>query len=222
MEHRPLTFHHVPVLRRRIRAQDLRRAGDEIGDDRIDRDSTTGDENTRLSGRAKVGIDAALLEFPCERQGRIFLSERTIGAHGEQPPAAALASGARRQAGGRLPHVDQPAPEPRRHLGQPRHRFEPGMHPAHQIEPRLEGLLEARNPGRRDFTPDCRGTNHHAARALGARFDGRHTRQSGAHRRGGQCVLPHAALARPVTQSECGLGKWGHGKVAEENEIGLR
>jgi threonine/homoserine/homoserine lactone efflux protein len=84
------------------------------------------------------GAEAARHERPVQRQRSVFLAQRTIGAHGEQPLAAALAPGADRDAGRRRAHVDQAAAGALGRFGQFRDRFQPRVHAADDVEPSLQ------------------------------------------------------------------------------------
>ena len=88
MEQRALAFDHIPVLRIGGRAQHLGGAGLEVGDDGVHRHAAAGDQDAGLAGRAEIDLDAAHRECARERERRVFLAERAIGADGQQALAA--------------------------------------------------------------------------------------------------------------------------------------
>ena len=91
MEQRTLSLDHIPVLRGRIRTEHFRSARLEIRDHRIHRNAAARDHDAGLSGRAKIGVHAALGKRARKREGGVFLAECAIGADREQALAGALA-----------------------------------------------------------------------------------------------------------------------------------
>src|SRR6186713_1926869 len=92
MEQRALAFDEIPAATLARRGHPLRATGDEIGDQRIDGNASAGDENARLAGRAKVGLNATTPQFLLQRERRVHLADRTIRADSQQPaPGARLA-----------------------------------------------------------------------------------------------------------------------------------
>ena len=150
MEQRALPFDHVPMIGRRVRAQHLRGAGGEVGDDGIHRNAAAGDHDPGLAGGAEVGVDARALEGARDRERGIFLAERAIGADRQQPLAAALAAGRDRDIGrrrrGRRSAAGRAVPRRRAAAGYPASR---ACMPADDIEPRFERLEQRRDPGLR-------------------------------------------------------------------------
>ena len=62
MEERALALDQVPAVVVARRRELLDRAGDEIGDDGVDRDALAGDQDAGLAGRPEIGGDAALAQ----------------------------------------------------------------------------------------------------------------------------------------------------------------
>ena len=62
MEERALALDQVPAVVVARRRELLDRAGDEIGDDGIDRHALAGDQDAGLAGRAEIGGDAPLAQ----------------------------------------------------------------------------------------------------------------------------------------------------------------
>ena len=91
MKQRALPFDHIPVIGRGGRRKHLSGTGFEVGYDRIHRHAAAGDHDPRLTGGAKIRVDAALLERARNRESGVLLAERAIGSDGQQTLAAALA-----------------------------------------------------------------------------------------------------------------------------------
>ena len=72
------------------RREPFDRAGDEIGGDRVDRHAALGDQHAGLAGRAELGVVAAPRHLLFERQRRVFLADRAVGADGQEPLAGPL------------------------------------------------------------------------------------------------------------------------------------
>ena len=108
MEERALAFDQIPAVVGARRRELLDRAGDEIGDDGIDRHALAGDQDAGLAGRPEIGGDAALAQAAGQRDRRDHLADRAIGADGEQAVARPRIALADRQADGRIADVEQP------------------------------------------------------------------------------------------------------------------
>ena len=158
-----------------------------------------------------------------DRERRVLLAERAVGADREQALARALATGADGDVGGRLADVDEPAAEAvGRGLAARASRAsracmpETMSRPASSASTRLGiqlGFSDAAGIGDAD---------HQRARARGVRLARRQPRQARGDRRLGHGELADAELARPVAQAEGGLRVAGLGGVAEEQQIGRR
>ena len=109
MKQRALPFDDIPVIRRGGRRKHLCRAGLEVGYDRIHRHARAGDHDPRLTGGAKISVDAALLERPRNRERGVLLAERAIGSDRQQPLATAFATTRDRNVLRRRADVDEAA-----------------------------------------------------------------------------------------------------------------
>ena len=138
MIERALPFDHVPMVGRGVRAKRFCGTRFEIGDDGVHRNAAAGDHDTGLAGRPKIDVESALREGARQRQRRIFLAQRAIGADGQQSHPAALSAGSNAQIRGRNANVDQPTARSRSSCSQDRKITEPGMHSANDVEARIE------------------------------------------------------------------------------------
>ena len=73
VQKRSLPLDNVPVVFRRVRTQYFRRTGGEIGDNRIDRYSAPGNENSGLAGSAEIGGHTAPNECASKHSAVYFL-----------------------------------------------------------------------------------------------------------------------------------------------------
>ena len=219
MKQRALALDHVPVVGRRIRAQDFRGARDEVGDHRVHRHAAAGDHDPGLPGGAEIRVDAAAAQCPRDRERRVFLAERAVRADGEQALAGALAAGADRDVRGRLADVDEPPAEPLGRRLELARGGELAVHAGDDVEARLEGLDKARNPVRLQYAAGVGDADDERARAACMRLLRREPRQAGCDRRSGHRELADAEVPRPVTQAERGLRVAGVGDVAEKQQV---
>src|SRR4051794_12777765 len=96
MKYRSLAFHQIPVRGGRLRAEDLCSSRYEIRDDGVDGNTAAGDEDAGLSSSAEVSVQPAFAELPLQAQCGVFLAQRAICAHGQQPLAGSLGAGSDR------------------------------------------------------------------------------------------------------------------------------
>jgi len=68
----------------------LGRAGEEVGDDRVDGDPPAGDRDSGLPGRDEDGPQTALLRLAVELERDGHLPDRAVGADGEHDPGVEL------------------------------------------------------------------------------------------------------------------------------------
>src|SRR3546814_14712135 len=94
--------------------------------------------------------------FRSQRQRRIFLTERAVGADGQQPLAAPPPATCDRQPPRRRAYIDETATVRVRDLPKPRLVAEPVMRPADEIEPGFESFDQIGNPGLADRAADRR------------------------------------------------------------------
>src|SRR3546814_18089378 len=88
--------------------------------------------------------------FRSQRQRRIFLTERAVGADGQQPLAAPPPATCDRQPPRRRAYIDETATVRVRDLPKPRIVAEPVMRPADEIEPAFESFDQLGKPGSAD------------------------------------------------------------------------
>ena len=138
MKERALAFYQVPMIGIIRRRQPLDRAGDEIGDDSIDRDTVAGNENSGLTGGAKISLHPAPAHLLLQRQGRVHLADRAIGANRQK----ALAGPPRARADGEIPRgvtdVEQAPAQHAGAFGQHRYIHKPAMQAGGHIHPTIE------------------------------------------------------------------------------------
>ena len=111
MEQRSLPFDHIPAAILARWCQMLDRARNEIRNYGIHRDAVTGDQYACLPGGAKIGEFTACAQPFGECEGGIHFDDRAIGANRQQSATGAPAAVADFQAGGRVAHIDQLAPQ---------------------------------------------------------------------------------------------------------------
>src|SRR6516225_439540 len=134
MEDRPLAFDHIPVIVWRVGTQDLGGAGSEVRHYGVDRDARARNQDPGLTGGAEIRADAARPECAHEGESGVLLSERAVGAYGEESFAAPPRSGSDWDAGRRLTHVDEAAAQTLGGLLESRVMSQPAVHAAHEIE----------------------------------------------------------------------------------------
>jgi hypothetical protein len=123
MQDRSLSLHEHDVRRsRRLHGDHLRRAGDEVRDDRVNTQSPALDEDSRLPGWSKAGSHAALLQRASELKHHRHLSDVGVGADGENHRRVELAyaASANREVVGRhsdVVHFDSAIASQRSELG---------------------------------------------------------------------------------------------------------
>jgi hypothetical protein len=147
VEQRALALDQVPVVGVVGRGQPLDGAGDEVGDNRVDRDAVAGDEDAGLAGRSEVGLHAALAHLGLEGERRVHLADRAVGADREQALAGALPAVGDVEVAGRVAHVEELSAEPLGGLAQPRHVVQLLVQARRQVHARLQGLDEHVGPG---------------------------------------------------------------------------
>ena len=109
MRKRALAFDHVPMM--------SAASGESISAAPAAKSATTasigiplaGDQDSGLSGGAKIDVDPAPNERASQARARCIFSESAIGADGEQTFAAALRPVAIGMPRGRMPNIDQVA-----------------------------------------------------------------------------------------------------------------
>lgn len=109
VKERSLSLYQIPVVRLVFRRQALDGPGDEIGDDRVDADSLTGDEDPGLPGSTKIGLHAPGSHLFLHTQGGEHLAAGDIRTDGEQTPTRAPAAVAQGKGAGRMADVDESA-----------------------------------------------------------------------------------------------------------------
>jgi hypothetical protein len=134
VEQGALTLDQVPAAVVTIGRDPFGGARDEVGDHCVDRDAAAGDEDPGLPRRAEVRRDAACPELALERQGRVHLADRTVGADGQQPLAGATVALADAEMRRRLADVEQLQPGCRRGRADVGMARQPLMQPGCDIE----------------------------------------------------------------------------------------
>src|SRR5579864_8916831 len=146
MKDRTLSFDHIPVIFRCGRTQHLGGPCNEISDHCVHWDSRAGDQNPGLSGGTKVRAHTARLKSTGDRQRGVLLAEGAVRADREQSLAASFDPGRNRDAGWWLTHVDEAAVQALGDLIEPRVVSQSPMQSAHEVQSRLERLVEYRHP----------------------------------------------------------------------------
>ena len=183
VEERALPFHAVPVIGVGVRRERLHRAGDEIGDDRVDCDTCPGDQDPGLAGGAEVGRGSPRAQLPFHRQRGVHLAAGAVGTDREEALAAALASVAYLELLRGESHVEEAAPMRCRGLREHRHVGEPIVQARREVHARFERLPEHVDPTGVDH-PAAVGHPHHERLGAGrAGLGHRHLGQSGIGRR---------------------------------------
>ena len=180
-----------------------------------------GDHDPRLTGGAKIRVDAALLERPRNRESGVLLAERAIGSDSQQALAAALAPTRDRNIPWRRTHVDEAAViafRGRRKRGRGR---EPRVHATDDVEPGHQRFEQRGHPAIQDSAPDIGDADHHRACAACSRLRRCQLRQPDADRIR-ERQLADALLACPVTKAERRLGVAGLRNVAEKQQVRSR
>ena len=106
MTERALAFDQVPTLIVSRRRKLLDGAGNEIGNDGIDRDPRTGDQDPRLARSAEIRSDAPVAKRICEGQRRVHLAHRAIGADAQEAMSGTRVACADAEIGWRFAHIE--------------------------------------------------------------------------------------------------------------------
>ncbi len=166
MKQRALPFDHVPMLRRRIRRQHLRRARLEVRHDRIHRHAAAGDHDAGLTRGPKIGTQAALLERLRDRKRGVLLAQGAIGSDRQESLTTALTTTGGRNASRWRADVDQTTPVTLGGCNQRRRVDEPGVHASHQIEPGFQRFEQRRHPAVENAPAHVGHADDHGAGSL--------------------------------------------------------
>ncbi len=122
----------------------LGRAGEEVGDDRVDGDAPAGDRDARLAGRDEHRTQAAIARLEVELAGRGHLPDRTVGADRQDDRRVDLEVRARRRAqvARRLAEIAQFDSAFAGELGEIRNVVEPDVQPVLDVEPLPDTALQ--------------------------------------------------------------------------------
>src|SRR5579872_5768198 len=165
MHERALSLNDVPMIRGRIRTQHFRSSSHEVADDGINWDTGSGNEDSSLAGRAKVGINARIPEPSRQGKGGVLLADGAVGSHCQKPLAGALASGCDRNIRRRPAYIYQLAAVALRGDFECRSIGELAVHPTHDVQSRLECCCQWRNPAIANDTADVRYADHYRSGA---------------------------------------------------------
>src|ERR1039457_3278009 len=219
MKDRALAFDNVPMTRGRIWTQSLCGARNEVGNYRVDGDTGARDEDPGLTGCTKIGIDPALLKFECQRQRRVFLPQRTIGANCEQSLAGALATSGDGNVGRGRAYVDQSAAQ---FLGDPLQRrrvFELAVRAADNVEPGFECFKQRSHPAVADNGAHVSDADDERACAPSSRLAWSQRRKADTDARSWAGEFAYTAIRRPLTQA---VGSLSKGNRSEEHTSELQ
>ena len=142
-----------------LEEEPLGRAGEEVGDDGVDRDPPAGDRDARLARRDELRGDAAAAGLEVELQRHGLLPDRAVGADREHDPRRHLQVRPRRhvETRRRLPQVAELDPVPGRELAQLRVLREELVQPVLDVQALRDAALQQLAPlgreaaaGRRD------------------------------------------------------------------------
>ena len=128
--------------------------------DRVDRDAAPGDQHAGLAGRAELRVEAAPRHLPLERQRRVFLADRAVGADRQDALARPLRALAGREAAVGMAHVVQLRAVPLRRLADRGNGAEPDVQAARHIQAGLDRLDDRRDPVLRQHAAGIDGADH--------------------------------------------------------------
>src|SRR5579871_60165 len=215
-----LPLDDVPVPRIVVRREHLGRAGDEVGNDRVDRDAVARDHDAGLAGRPEGAVEASAAQLAVDRERGVLLAARAVGADRQDAAAGALAPGADRKPGRRYADVHEPRAGRRRRVGEPRQAREADMQSGNNVDSERRGLAKRRNPRRWYSAADGGRADHEALGTGRTRLADRHVRDAGIDAAARQTHLAQAIVAAPVDETETGLAKDVARDVAEEDDEG--
>ena len=207
MEQRSLPLDHIPVVGIVVRRQRFGGAGGEVRHHRVDGDAGAGDENAGLAGGAKIGFDAALLQFSFDGQRRVLLADGAVGAHRQQTLAAALAASRRGEDGVRMAHVEELAAKAVGGLGDGRHVAQPGVQAAGYVQSRFQRGDDGGVPVLGQGAAGIDGADDQRLRALRGGFGDADIVDAEVRAAAGQSVLADDDARSPIDDALAGLGR---------------
>ena len=219
VEQRSLAFDHVPVVRRGVRGQPLGGSRDEVRHHGVNRDPASGDENAGLTGGPEIGVDAAAPHLALDRQRRVHLTARAIGADGQQAPSRPLGPGAGLERRGWLANVEQSTAGA---LGGGVHTGDVGesrMQTAGHVEAVIEGVDDGRGPVFLHETALVGDAQDQRAGAALRGFGRRHLLEADVGLAAVEADLADAPLRPPGGDTARGLGCQRVARVTQEQQV---
>ena len=222
MEQRALSLDDVPVIGVVVRRQVFDRPRHEIGDHRVQRHSVAGHQDARLPGRPEARLHPARQHVPLHRQRRVHLAAGAVGADRQQAFAGPLLAVRDRILDRRDADIVQGRPRPLGGFDQVRLAVQQRVQTRGNIHAGLHRLDQDRLPGIRDDAAAVRDPDDQRLGALRRRFGDTHVGQAHVGLAPRQTDLADRGVGTPVLDPLRHLGGQLVGRIAQEQQIGLR
>src|ERR1700676_3634052 len=221
MEQRSLSLDHITVIGCIVRGPLFRGAGVVVGHNGIDRNALAGNDDAGLTCRPKGRGGPAPSQALGKSQGRVFLAERAVGPHRQDPLAAAFAAARSAIGPFTVPYIDQPHGAPRRGLYQLGERSQTCVQTAHDVEASICRRRQFGDPMRRKPAAGrCNADNDRTGPARGGLLRG-NTLEAKSDAATRQAPLADHVLGTPIPDAERSLRRQFVLHVAEKKQIGL-
>ena len=220
VEEAPLALDDVPVGRRVGRRERLDRAGHEVRDDGVERHAFAGDQDAGLARGAERRVAAAPGERGLDREARVHLADRAVGADCRAPQARARLAGRDRVLRPGHADIDQPPAPALGRIDELGPRGQPLVQPRRDVEPLVERLDERRDPRLGEPPATVRDADDERSRAALDRGVDVEVRHAEVGLDAVEAQLTDGQLRPPVGDAAGHLRRQRVGHVAEEEQVG--